>query len=199
MNDLNGFSRVVVMDEVPEPTQPVAVGPGVGFVVERSSARVYATDASGARIWDQQAEAGAARAKVQAGEKPKTLLGAMFGSAPSPAATTAQARRLVQTLRSQLALYALQHHDRYPNLSEFPEWQQLVKRTDPLGIPGPKGKYGPYVEVKPVNPLTGTWRAQVVIEHPGPGFRTEPGVAWVYHQESGKIWAADGKGGMLDP
>ena len=69
----------------------------------------------------------------------------------------------VQTLKSQIELYKLQHHDAPPALQT--NWDQFTKCTNDQGtvstaanpvLPDPTTgfQYGPYMQTTPVNPLT---------------------------------------------
>src|SRR5690349_2804414 len=56
----------------------------------------------------------------------------------SPAIDPSRAGKLLyqlQTLRSQLELWKLQHEDRVPDLRRFDQWQQLTQRTSIKGEP----------------------------------------------------------------
>jgi hypothetical protein len=67
---------------------------------------------------------------------------------------------VVQTLRSQIELYKLQHRDVPPDLGSG--WDQFLYHTDAAGNVDAKAPYGPYVQRTPVNPLTGGSRTKVV-------------------------------------
>jgi general secretion pathway protein G len=78
----------------------------------------------------------------------------------------------VQTLRSQIALYRLQHGERLPNL--LAGWDPLTRRTDRAGQPDPPPgthAYGPYVLDGPANALNGS---SVVTDGDGSGRRRPP-------------------------
>ena len=64
----------------------------------------------------------------------------------------------LQTLRSQIALYKLQHLDTPPAQATATFWDQLTKFSDDAGnVNATKTtvfKYGPYYETPVVNPLT---------------------------------------------
>jgi len=68
----------------------------------------------------------------------------------------------VQTLKSQIELYKLQHHDKAPDL--ISSWDPFVFCSDDLGakstdanpqLPSTTFPFGPYMQAKPQNPLTG--------------------------------------------
>jgi hypothetical protein len=60
----------------------------------------------------------------------------------------------LQTLRSQLDLWKLQHEDRMPDLRRFEKWQQFCQRTSVKGELSENGKgFGPYLVEPPRNAL----------------------------------------------
>ena len=58
----------------------------------------------------------------------------------------------LQTLRSQIQLFKLQHNDILPDLVAN-QWAQLMSKTDLTGAVNAAGAYGPYLESTPKNPL----------------------------------------------
>jgi hypothetical protein len=97
---------------------------------------------------------------------------------------------MVQTLRSQLALYRLQHFDNNPKLEQLQDgWSVLVRRTDVNGSTTPalgKGDvrlpYGPYMQSVPVNPLNGK-SGVCSLESP------TADAGWAYDADTGRIKA----------
>ena len=61
----------------------------------------------------------------------------------------------MQTIRSQIQLYKLQHNDILPDLAGALQWSQLINRTNLAGTVDTTatGIYGPYLESEPKNPL----------------------------------------------
>ena len=63
----------------------------------------------------------------------------------------------LQTLRSQLELYKLQHLDQLPTtlIGSSPAWTQLTVKTDATGTVGTTSAFpfGPYLQANPINPL----------------------------------------------
>jgi hypothetical protein len=122
---------------------------------------------------------------------PKTARASAMARNPR---AVANATSQAQTLRSQLALYALQHQDRMPTLAQLQaNWGVLLNRTANDGSLAPQGAgntpgsrsaypFGPYLQVAPVNPLTGS--SKVVAAGKA---TTEAG--WTYDEATGKIWA----------
>ena len=111
----------------------------------------------------------------------------------------------VQTLRSQIALYKLQHGDKLPNLvggtaTSTANWDQFTKKTDVTGVVATTGvTFGPYMQDVPVNSLTNT---SAVVN--GTGTQTTPyatPTAFVYDFDigngSGKIWGVEHKGVVI--
>ena len=92
------------------------------------------------------------------------------------------------TLRSQIALYKLEHNGEPPILYQgsFP---QLLQATNADGVPGPRGDdrpFGPYLQSGiPINALTG--RAIIVLSDVFPPTAASGNGGWLYHQESGQI------------
>jgi general secretion pathway protein G len=75
------------------------------------------------------------------------------------ASTNARVNSLLgqlQTLRSQIQLYKLQHDDTIPDLITN-QWDQLTTKTNVTGTvdTSAAGIYGPYLESIPKNPLNG--------------------------------------------
>ena len=86
----------------------------------------------------------------------------------------------LQMLRSQLQIYAMHHHDQYPELDQL--WGVLTKRTDADGTISANGQFGPYIERSPLNPFTNS--AAVVAPDTG---STQHG--WEYNETTGVIVA----------
>jgi general secretion pathway protein G len=78
----------------------------------------------------------------------------------------------LQTFRSQIQLYKLQHNDVLPDLV-LNQWTQMMSKTNVAGIVDTTatGIYGPYIESDPINPLNGN---RTVAAAAGTG------VGWVY-------------------
>lgn len=104
-----------------------------------------------------------------------------------------------QTLRSQVALYRLQHNDVLPDQATF--WHLMTTKTDALGADwaagAATGPFGPYMQSIPFNPLAGgaLWQSDV-----GNGVAGVQGTAvgFVYDYAagngSGNIWGTDSTG-----
>ncbi len=61
----------------------------------------------------------------------------------------------LQTLRSQVQLFKLQHNDVLPDLAGANQWSQLTSKTNLAGAVDTTatGLFGPYMESDPRNPL----------------------------------------------
>jgi general secretion pathway protein G len=98
-------------------------------------------------------------------------------------------RSQLQTLRSQIELYKLQHKDTAPLLitGGSAQWEVFTAKTDIDGAVGTTAGvhiYGPYMNAAPVNPLTGfATIATAVADDTG----------WIYDEATGVISAMAGK------
>jgi general secretion pathway protein G len=114
----------------------------------------------------------------------------------------------LQTLRSQVELYKLQHRDQYPTsdgtLSGDWDWDMLTTRTDENGVAyvdgtSTSGPFGPYLQSAPKNSLSGKDgmfinNAELAFGVAFPGAAATDG--WVI-TPSGKIFAASKAGGFV--
>ena len=115
------------------------------------------------------------------------------------ASETAKASSLqsqLQTIRSQLELYQVQHNGMYPLLSELSDatnpWGPLVETTDlpvdsSASYSGTLGDtdnpFGPYMQKPPANPFTASATNASVAAS------AAAGVAWEYNETTGRIRA----------
>ncbi len=76
----------------------------------------------------------------------------------STSARVASLQGQLQTLRSQIQLFKLQHNDVLPDLNAtVPQWGQLMNKTTVAGaVDNVAGTFGPYLESIPANPLNGS-------------------------------------------
>ena len=106
----------------------------------------------------------------------------------------------LQTLRSQLELYKLQHLDQLPTtlIGGSPAWTQMVNKTDASGATGTGTAFpfGPYLQADPTNPLNsvnttsvGTCTADVA----GGAAAPVTGKAFIINSVNGKIWGTSAK------
>ena len=111
----------------------------------------------------------------------------------------------LQTIRSQIELYKLQHLDQLPNLigGGTTDWTQLTGRTNQTGTTSGATSFGPYLQQVPKNPLNGN---TTVLQSGAIGTTGYPATAsgscgFVYDYTSGtgtgKIWATDQDGSAI--
>ena len=100
------------------------------------------------------------------------------------AAETAKASSLIsqlQTIRSQLELYRVQHNDNYPTLAQMDnttaDFLNLINSTDVAGAVSGTD-FGPYLQKAPVNPFTN-----------GSGCRSNNAADWQYTASDGSVLA----------
>jgi len=97
-------------------------------------------------------------------------------------------------LRRQIELYRRQHDGRFPGYATASEetfLKQLGQRTDPIGTPSPKGKYGPYLSGDmPRSPYKDSPRVLVVLGPLKPVHYDGSGEhGWTYSSSTGEIRA----------
>ena len=99
-------------------------------------------------------------------------------------ARASSVRSAILTLRSQIALYKLQHQDKAPTLAQLNDnWSALTQKTDASGKPTTaSGGYGPYLQNAPANAFNG--KTKVVAK--GKPVTIEAG--WVYEESTSKLW-----------
>lgn len=109
----------------------------------------------------------------------------------------------LQTLRSQVELYKLQHRDQWPTddgtLAGAWQWNRLTQKTDEDGTASATGLFGPYLQSAPKNSLNGKsgmyiHNAELAFGDAFPGDANTDG--WVI-TPSGKIFAASKQGGFV--
>ena len=126
---------------------------------------------------------------------------------------------MVQSLRSQIALFKLQHNDMLPGAAPLKEtmgafdettfWNQLTLFSKLDGTTGPAKNtatgfvYGPYMQSIPANPLVATGNASKV---KNAVFSATPlagaGNGFIYDYNdgsgSGKVWGVDASDNMIN-
>ena len=120
-------------------------------------------------------------------------------SSASNDARLANLQSTVQTLRSQVALYRLQHLDRLPNgTSTANFWTQMTSITDANGnvvAAGTANSFGPYMQDVPTNPLTvSTSVINGTTATAGAGFIYDYGTTG---NGTGKVWGVDQNGALV--
>jgi hypothetical protein len=133
-------------------------------------------------------------------------LGPAAAHASSPAPTDVQANSnlisQLQTLRSQLELYKLQHNDTLPDFAKY-GWKQLTYKTNSKGQISDNAKelsnslYGPYFIAPPQNPLTKSSEILVIQTLP-PGFQATGAYGFVFEECEGRIFALNADGRIFD-
>ena len=104
-------------------------------------------------------------------------------------------RSQLQTLRSQIELYKLQHRDDAPPAATF--WNHMTMYTTddiadaPDNVAGTAAapKFGPYMQDPAVNPLTGS---STIAAAPGVA------VGWVYDETTGELHGVSKLGALSD-
>ena len=111
-------------------------------------------------------------------------------SSASNDARKSNVQSTVQTLRSQVALYKLQHQDILPDL--VTSWDPLILKSDASGSTTPAAgvqTFGPYMQDTPTNSLNGKTN---VVNGTG-SVTTACGFVYDYASGagSGKVWGTD--------
>jgi hypothetical protein len=165
----------------------------------------YASGAAGRRFPRAAAVAGIG---TVAGVVFLTLLNHYFIDCGCPPARQSSLVMMVQSMRSQIALFKLQHDERLPGAFPLVRgggptgadsamfWAQMTQFTDPDGRPIPTKteacSFGPYFQSTPVNPMNGS---STIAPKPARG------VGFVYDYAggagSGKIWGVDESGALI--
>ena len=104
----------------------------------------------------------------------------------------------LQTIRSQMELYKLQHNDKLPDFATK-QWEQMTAQTDAGGFTTATTKdFGPYLQQIPANPLNSNVKV-AVITGADPVFGTvgappdagAADVGFVVNTDNGKVWATN--------
>jgi general secretion pathway protein G len=124
----------------------------------------------------------------------------------STAAKQSAVSSTAQTLRSQIALYKLQHTDKMPGegaavtppaLVSDQFWTDMTTQTDATGAPyvagATTGPFGPYMQTIPVNSLNGS--TLVIDGTTPPGSSTSSTCGYVY-QYTGTLGVGTGTGAL---
>ena len=106
------------------------------------------------------------------------------------ASETAKASSLtsqLQTIRSQLELYQVQHNGDYPALTAS-SWAPLTGTTDVSGAAATTGTvYGPYLQKPPVNAFENS--SDIILTSTGTLGTAATGKGWLYDSSTGEIKA----------
>lgn len=112
----------------------------------------------------------------------------------------------LQTLRSQINLYALQHLDKYPTDlvaggTGATPWTLMLSKTNADHSTTGSPTFGPYLQTAPVNNLNGSSDVDASITTDlGSGGIANPGsktAGWLFNPNTGKLWATSAKGGFV--
>ena len=102
----------------------------------------------------------------------------------------------LQTLRSQVELFKLQHRDDAPPLATFWDYMTQYSTDDigdaPVAAATATAKFGPYMQQPAVNPLTGSSTVVAI----GTGAATTNG--WYYDATTGELHGANKAGASSD-
>ena len=110
----------------------------------------------------------------------------------STSAKTSAVTSTAQSLRSQIALYKLQHNDTLPAAGSF--WTLMTTQTDAAGVAyttaSTSGPFGPYMQQTPTNALNGL---STVVDSAGALYVAPPATpakatavcGWAYDYNSG--------------
>lgn len=120
-----------------------------------------------------------------------TIVIPQFTSASESAKASSLVSQL-QTIRSQLELYQVQHNGDYPDLTttSTSAWAQMVSETNISGSITPAATditYGPYLQKPPVNSFTDS---AAVAQGASALGTASASVGWVYNLATGQIKAS---------
>lgn len=189
VNPINRRADVLLVSKAPNPGDRVSA-PDVGFVFDKTTGRVWMTDAAGCVLDDLAviAASQAADAEAPPTQEPFRIL--------PPAEGRVAMQSAMRMLRSQIALYKLMHEgDRAPDFSRRNPWEQLTSRTRPDGVPDPNGHCGPFYDAPPRNVLNGS-SDFAIVQRLAPLAKSNAAAAarhagYVYETASGRVWATD--------
>src|SRR5690349_5878849 len=100
----------------------------------------------------------------------------------------------LQTVRSQMELYKLQHNDNLPvfgGTTADQQWQQMTMQTDVTGSTTATTKdFGPYLQQTPVNPLNSQSKVEsAAVDPAATGHPAD--VGFYVNTANGKVWATN--------
>ncbi len=118
----------------------------------------------------------------------------------------------LQTIRSQIELYKLQHRDAWPTADGLRtgawSWPKMLTKTDANGLASADANaFGPYLQAEPVNPIyagtaamdadTKKTNSSIVTSVAGPlvaGAASGSTTGWVFSTSDGKFYATSKTG-----
>ena len=86
----------------------------------------------------------------------------------------------LQTIRTQLQYYKLQHEEAFPSIANWEK--QMLSRSQLDGTLSDDGSFGPYLLQVPVNPLDGSRKISPVQDGSG---------GWMYDEHMGQFQSND--------
>jgi len=99
----------------------------------------------------------------------------------------------LQTLRSQIGLYKVQHNDQYPDATSTATFEAcMTQKTLIDGTRDTAGEYGPYMQAVPKNPFITDPDNTPLFRLDGDSTPAGAGTAqWCFDPTTGNIWADD--------
>jgi general secretion pathway protein G len=107
----------------------------------------------------------------------------------------------LQTIRSQVELFKMQHLDKNPtglntagSIASATAWAEMLVKTNSDQTTTGTPQFGPYLQGAPVNPLNSSSKVLVVttdVTLGGASGATDEG--WIFNSANGKSWATSAK------
>ena len=94
----------------------------------------------------------------------------------------------LQTVRSQIELYKVQHNDALPNPEADGTWPRMTSKTTIAGVVDASGAYGPYLQQIPKNPFNDK---KTVRGEAGASTAGADTHGWVFNTDTGAFQADD--------
>jgi general secretion pathway protein G len=111
----------------------------------------------------------------------------------------------LQTVRSQVELYKLQHLDKNPtglastgDILDTVAWAEMTVKTDADQTVNVAGAFGPYLQAGPINSLNNS--AKVLVQDTDVVLGAASGATdegWIFNRKNGKMWATSAKFGFI--
>ena len=95
----------------------------------------------------------------------------------------------LQTIRSQIELYQIEHNGTYPDLTGTNPWEQLTQATTVSGDVEATGDFGPYLQQPPRNSFNNATAVAIDDSNSPPEHTASNDVGWVYNSTTGQIRA----------
>ncbi|HEY7115472.1 MAG TPA: prepilin-type N-terminal cleavage/methylation domain-containing protein [Tepidisphaeraceae bacterium] len=103
----------------------------------------------------------------------------------------------LQTIRSQLELYKLQHNDVLPDFAGK-QWVQMTMKSDATGDTGATTMdFGPYLQQIPTNPLNNNTTVATGTTDADTSSTFAAGTGFYINTTNGKVWASNVKDTVL--